>query len=462
MGVRSQFDFFRVLLTRNAGAELLLETSPRGACLPLVTVPTDTRTAQELTQAVERRWGLRAYVLLVLPSEHAPGSHAATAVLEAWPPFDAVPVGTQWHPVTSLTSIDCADRSAFDVIERAFQTLGRHQSGDLEGPFVKTGWLRSVTNWVETQAAAAGLRLTGTFRELSAAPRFALLRFETNGPALWFKAVGEPHLHEYSVTRKLATMFPEFVPQIVGFRPDWNAWLTLESEGLPLDDTSRSTRWEAAAETLALLQVGSLGRRFELLEAGCKDLRPCRLVEWVGPFLEAAGKAMESQVKSSPARLTPEEVHALGPTITAAFEELEDAGVPSSLGHLDVNPGNIVVAERRCVFLDWAEAYVGPPFCAFQYLLQLCQRLRQDAADIRPALGAHYTNVWKHFASTKQVEISFKLAPLLAAFTYGAAEIQWQKPVSIRPECPAYLRSLVRRMKREADVLREGRFECAP
>jgi hypothetical protein len=53
------------------------------------------------------------------------------------------------------------------------------------------------------------------------------------------------------------------------------------------------------------------------------------------------------------------------------------------------------------------------------------------------------------------------LAPLLAAFAYAVGAGAWMQPERLRdPKTAGYLRSLVRRMNREANELGERRSSC--
>jgi Ser/Thr protein kinase RdoA (MazF antagonist) len=171
---------------------------------------------------------------------------------------------------------------------------------------------------------------------------------------------------------------------------------------------------------------------------------------------------MERQRKPSPEPLSRHDLLALGREIRSALEELEADGVPNTLEHRDMNPGNIVVSDSRCVFLDWAEACVGPPFFSFQYLIEHCRRLRTRNPHNEASLVSHYRSIWTRLASPEQIGTASKLAPLLAAFAYAAGGFVWHDPENMPSETAAYLRSMIRRMKREADMLRESRVACVP
>jgi Phosphotransferase enzyme family len=457
---QSDHDLFRILLYRKDEREILLETTWEGLRLPVLSAPAHTRTAEEITTAIRNTWNLETYCLFPLSGSARPQSLVRDQVAEACYPGCGCPAGMEWLPVVSLSEGVFQSPSDFRAVENSLRTFEQYHHDELPGFFGKPGWLRAVTDWVGKQAGAAGLGLTGRFRQLNASPTFSLIRFETDGPALWFKAVGEPNLHEYSITLKLASAFPGFLPNILGSRPEWNAWLSLEAEGAELDATSPAPAWEVAGESLAELQVSSIGQRFELIDVGSKDLRPWSLRNLVEPFFDSMTNLMGRQRKISPARLSRHELLALRGKITSALEELEADGLPNTLGHLDLNPGNVVVSDSRCVFLDWAEAYVGPPSFSFEYLLQHWRRSRPQDSLAGASLASHYAKAWRPFASSGQVAVSFKLAPLLGPFACATASSAWHDPESIPSETASYLRGLVRRMKREADTLEEKRAPC--
>jgi hypothetical protein len=365
----------------------------------------------------------------------------------------------RWVGVAMLSANDFEDDVAFATLRDSLAVIEGYARGELHGTFGRPGWLRDVTEWVQTEAKPFGLSLTGSFRQLNASPTFSLIRFETNGPALWFKAVGEPNLHELPITLKMAADFPEFIPSVIASRPEWNAWLALESEGALLDASSDDSAWRTAAESLAALQIATFGRRFEFLEAGCKDLRPCSLLPLVAPFLDVITDIMKQQTKVAPPPLSGKELLSLGSEIGASLEEIVDSAIPNTLGLLDANPGNVLERRGCCVFLDWAEAYVGPPFFTFQYLLEHRRRSQTLNSPQEGPLVSSYAKPWTRFASSKEIAAVFRVVPLLAVFAYAVGSRSWrQEPVHV--ESAQYLRGLTRRMKREADVLRESRSKC--
>jgi len=451
---------FRILLYRNDAAEILLETTSEGFRLPVLCVPAHRREAEEITGAIRTSWNLETYGLFRLPAAVSAHPFVHDYVVESCQADTDGPLGMEWLSMGSLSVEAFQTRSDFAAIQNSLLILDQYRGNELPGPFGKPGWLRTLTDWVDRQASAAGLHLTGAVRQLNASPTFSLIRFATDGPALWFKAVGEPNVHEHRVTIKLAAAFPKFLPDILASRPEWNAWLSVESKGSPLGECSSETAWAGVAETLALLQISSFGRRFELIEAGCRDLRPCMLLDLADPFFDSMTQLMKRQTKISPATLSRCELLALGREITSALGELEDAGIPNTLGHLDLNPGNILVSPTRCVFLDWQAAYIGPPFPSFQYLLEHWHRFRGEDSRHEESLVRSYLKHWVRFASTSQIASLCRIAPLLAAFMYALSIPHSINPENINQQTAGYLRSLSRRMMREVRALGERKALC--
>ena len=130
------------------------------------------------------------------------------------------------------------------------------------------------------------------------------------------------------------------------------------------------------------------------------------------------------------------------------------------LGHLDLNPGNIIIAANQCIFLDWAEAYVGNPLFSLEYLLQHARRAFGEASDVRTKMIAAYCAEWHVVASPTAVTAALAFAPLLAVFAYAAGTDTWRQPQELEEPTAGYLRSLARRMHREAKQLADRRTLC--
>ncbi len=452
---RRPTDLYRVLLLSplsKSGDKLLVAAKRPPLTLPCVEIPKWERVAENMNAAVRKRYGMSAICLFTpdVSDNTTDIDCPLYQVMVAREDNCAPPEEMYWLPIGSFSDQSFADPQDFSAIKNALRQTSEPQNERAERPFAKLGWLEELLCWIQHQIDPHGLRLNGELRQLNASPTFALLRLETNGPALWFKAVGKPNLREFSISIVLAKLFPGFVPTIIATHPVWNGWLATESPGSTLEEVWDACVWERTAQTLAELQIASINKTHDLLDAGCKDLTISFLVSVVDPFFEVMPVLMERQQKASPQPLDREYLQTLAQQIKEVLSEWADLDIPDTLGHLDFNPGNIVCSADQCVFLDWAEAFVGPPFLTLEY--SRVHLTKQDHGDLTldSAVKFAYARKWASELAADVVEKAQVLAPILAVFAYAAAQEQWRDGAArFDPSSAAYLRALTRRMQKE-------------
>ena len=453
-GAAVSTDRYRLLLLRKRGSEILVTGRPAYLHLPCVEIPRWQRIAENITAKVWDRYRLPAICLFALDSSIVAQDSPQTRyqVVEIPESVSETPEATWWTRAASLTEGAFADEQDAAAIAAAFAQIREAENDDIPGPFAHPGWIEKLFSWVGQEIKPLGIRLLGGLRQLNASPTFALLRLDTDGPALWFKAVGEPNLREFSISVTLSQLFPDFVPAVVATHQKWHGWLTTEFPGVALSELPVGKDYERAAATLAELQVASLDKTDLLLAAGCRDLCVSSLLRLVEPFLEVMAEQMERQEKTHPPALNRQQLKTLGGQIKEALSGWAELQIPDSLGHLDFNPGNILCSTERCIFLDWAEAYIGPPFMTFEYF---CEHLhRMGHTQIDASIPRHYMRPWESLLSPTLIAQAQMLAPLLSVFAYAAAAEDWHDPALLSQSGRApYLRSLTRRMLREAEIL---------
>jgi hypothetical protein len=453
---------WRVIVVSEDRSNVLLSTGPSGFVLPAVDLPQLQRVAENLGTAMKNDWGCEVLCLFALePAQPAHAGHGDYLVAEYLRPSsrpEARTIGTGWLAIGSLSADRFKDIDDYRAIRDCLlRRHGKQRSGDQEteaAPFVKPGWFRELRNWAGEVIRPRGLELTGGFTQFTGSPAFSLIRLATSGPAVWFKAVGQPNRREFGITIQLAQQFPKYIAQVLGTRPDWNGWLSSEAEGVNLSETHELPCWETAASELASLQVDSIGRVANLQSLGARDLGISAISDMVRPFLAVANQFAE-RFSDGPEQLCPPELRGdallnLGEQIGEAMARLRQLQLPETIGHLDLNPGNIVVSTAGSRFLDWAEAYTGNPFLSFEYLRQHGRRAFPNHPSAEQKLEASYSAVWKQVISAETVAKALQLAPLLAVFAYAAGNTWTQPDKRGGPDNAAYLRSLTARMHREA------------
>jgi len=458
---QDQRDSYRLIVTRRNASEIFLLQDGSRLALPRVAIQPRQRVAEQLVSEVTGKWGLESYCLFIpsVPASDRNGGGTKCAVMESVQHNDKLSAGTHWMAPPVAT--DCSDREDAAAIREALGELDSYVRGDRPGPFARPGWLRELIRWVEEQIGPLGLRLIGGFQQWNASPTFSLLRLETNDGAVWFKATGEPNSHELSVSVLLARLFPRHVPRILGIHRSWNGWLSAEASGTALDEISDCSTWERVAGELAELQIASIGKSRELLGGRCKDLRLPGLVKCVDSFLARMADFMAAQEKTSPAPLSNSELASLGEGLKESCSLLQSFGLPDTIGHIDFNPGNILVSPERCVFLDWAEGCVTNPLITFEYLRRHMERsgVKQPAADAR--LCTAYLRPWAAYFSQEELRRAMAAAPPVAVFVHATCGDTWHTldPVS-NPASAGYFRSLARRMYRDTVLAAERSELC--
>ncbi len=454
-------DTYRLIVTRRNASEILLSQDGSAWTLPWVAIRPRQRVAEQLVSELNRELGLETYCLFVpnAPTSGRNGGGTKSAVMESVRHNDIAPAGTCW--MTSSAAADCGDAGQAAAIRESLEELDSYARSEKTGPFARPGWLRDLFQWVEEQVSPLGLRVTGGFQQWNASPTFNLLRLETNDGALWFKATGEPNSHELPVSLLLARLFPNHVPRILGVHRSWNGWLSAEVTGTALDEISDCSTWEHVAGELAELQIASIGKSRELLEGKCKDFRVAEIVKFIDPFLARMPELMVAQEKKSPAPLSNSELASLSDGLKESCSLLQSFGLPDTLGHLDFNPGNILVSHEHCVLLDWAEGCVTNPVITFEYLRRHMERsgVKEPAADSR--LAAAYVQPWAAFFSPEDLRRALAAVPPVAVFVHAIAGDNWRTldPVS-NPALAGYFRGLTRRMYRDAVRAAEGSELC--
>jgi aminoglycoside phosphotransferase len=450
-------EIFRVLLLRKPGEALLVRADDQSASLPVIQIPKHTRIAEESNQAVLNAYGVEAYCLCTRTLSEVPSSSFRLLVMQTRGPVADAPARTSWTPLEFVVPTTFRNCEEFRLVSEWVSSSEATRQPDF---FTQPRFLTTVFEWVRECANSVAIEPTGEFRQLNCGPEFNLIRFAGEPKSLWFKAVGGPNRHEFSVTVTLAQLFTLFLPHVLGTRRDWNAWLACEAPGTPLGDLADLDSWKTAAAALARLQIGSIGQGLHLINAGCRDLRDCCLRSRLGPFLELAAELMAEQRTASPAPLSRLEIRTLGSKIEQAVETLAETHIPNTLGHGDPNPANLIIDGNHCVFLDWSEAFVGHPFLTISYLLEY---LRRDAAKrnwVEPVLDV-YAARFRHHFDVQAVDAACAVAPLLAAFAFASA-IALPQPTAALPQADVtrLIRSLVRRMHREAQTLTTERILC--
>lgn len=430
-------------------SKILVSRGKAGLCLPSVGIRAHLRLAASLTSATEEFLGVRTVHCFSLPSL---SRRAAYRVMECIADERGSSAAFEWKAVRELTADCFTDQTDFEAV---LKTLSRTRDTTVPAPepFSRLGWFAEVRQWVNESVERCGLHLTGDFQQWNAAPGFSLIRFATDDRAVWFKAAGKQLARELEITRGLCGLFPDYTVRLVALNPKWNAWLAAEAEGCAMDEVTCPEAWQYVAGRLADLQIASIGHAQAILRSGATECSTPLLLQRIPEFIEEARALMAQQQKPSSAALTDDQLDELRDAIERSVCEADELGAPAALGNIDFNPGNVVVNRvASCTFLDWAGAYVGYPFATFEYLLEHLRRM-PNASDGRLERLQHaYWRRWGARLDQAQMAALRRITPLLSVFLF-ADHMRRERGNVNDASSAGYMRSLLRRMKRESDLM---------
>jgi len=452
---RDERDSWGILVVSPDGEQILLHREGENFSLPRVEIPRYERVAANINRTVQQDLGIPVISLYpIVPAGCGDLAGARYHAVAAIPKNDDLPRAGAWKSMSSLSaeSFPCE----LDYLSiHAFRT-GLEPKGDEPdtGPFLKPNWFPAVMRWVEDALGPLVLHLTGSFQQFNADSLFSLIRFETNGRAVWFKAVGAGNSREFPLTLALAQLCPARIPKILANKPKWRAWLAVEASGVCLAESSDPRQWEDAAADLAFLQIASIPASDALRSAGVRDLTCHSLRLLAESFFAFFTSSPPASLASGGNTLTREEIEDLKNAVLDCVALLEAIGLPNTMGHMDLNPANIFFTETGCVFLDWAEGFLGNPLLSFEYLLQHFCRAVSPGAQEETRFREAYLVPWRDVVSSVGLQAAISNAPLAALFAYAAT--LWSDSTKRTPNLAGekYIASLVRKMRRIAAIAR--------
>jgi hypothetical protein len=408
--------------------------------LPRIQIPARRRPAEELQKAIKSRWGLEVFALEIWNA--GPGDEACV-IAELLTPDRAA----------ALKKLPFERLKGSDLSEEECRLLELLLAGETKTCVSCPGWIDEALAWAGSATGSTFSSKSG-IAQWNAGGGFVLLCARSDaGQKYWIKAAGERNAHEFAITQLLAKSYPEFLPKLIAIQAQWNAWLT-EDAGTPISEVPDADELVPAARSMARLQLLTVGRVAPLLETGAFDQRLAVLRSHIDRIIEYLMRAMARQASTNPAPIAADRLLEVGEILRDACFRLEALGLPETLIHNDVNPGNILCDGANLVFTDWAETAVGNPFT-------VCERMCRLNPSHRKSLQAVYRDCWSDRLSDKDFEEAFNLTHLVAVYAYLYGRGTWLKQTEgAPPKLDSYRRGLARHMDRAAREIALGESLC--
>jgi Phosphotransferase enzyme family len=391
---------------------ILFLRSDRDWRLPRVATPELwLANAAAIVPAFERRLGTTPWLLRALRDEQDEGMKRTEAVLElalrdpGWQP----PAHGRWVGRDELEALRLRDEAQRELLGTYLDALEGGEIPAARPPWATPGWFEDVLAWVVPELERLGRRLHG-IDQVKHWSISSVLRVRTDGPDLYFKVSARLPLFvaEEAVTSRLAERFPGYVPAPVAVDAD-RGWMLLPELGDLLDWEPPLELHQELFRRYAALQRRSVDVTAELLADGCLDRRLNVLETQLDPLL-ADPEATR--------RLTPDEVAELtrrAPELKEACRRLDACGVPNTLVHGDLHPGNVARFDGELVYFDWTDACIAHPFIDLHSLQWEKDETR------RAALLEAYLGAWEGAAPPERLREAVSLAAVVTPLHHAVS-----------------------------------------
>jgi phosphotransferase family enzyme len=315
-------------------------------------------------------------------------------------------------------------------------------------------WLDPVLSWIREQIDAEKASITEfTILRGSSVPG-CLIRVHTTSGLLYFKSVMTFLSHEPKLTSTLSKLYKNQIPEVVGVDYERHWLLTRDVGGHSLENTSNIQRWEEALRIFSQMQLSCADYLDHLSMSGCLNWRLDRLETEIDGFFDFAYSLGTEKAENL--------IHQKGGTVSALAAYLKESciqlnsyDIPQSLVHGDFNLDNIYVTNERCVFLDWAEGYVGYPFFVLVDFLAHISHNRPELNDFHASFHTAYLEPWTKYMSTARLKEAFQLSRPLAVLRYALRVIESELSIGEitledKERLATFLNSLILHMHRYA------------
>ena len=396
---------FTGLLRHPSEPRVLLLRADRTWRLPSVVADRDTwiADARAAVPAYERRLGTRPWILRVLGWTDGHAVQELEIADEDWRP----PRNARWAGREDLARlrVDETQRGvALEYLEALDNVPPRRP------PWSRRGWRDEVQAWLDQELARLGRRRVA-LDQVKVWGISSVLRVETDRGDLWFKVSAKLPLfvNEAVVTQRLAKRFPGFLPEPVAVDED-RGWILLQ----PFAELGWQAPLDVRCELFRRfggLQASTAGLVDELLADGCLDRRAGVLDRQLDGLLAD---------RSALHLLTTAEVRALrrlAPSFHESIRRLDALGLPPTLVHGDLHPGNVARIRGELAYYDWTDGCVAHPFVDLHSLQW------EEEETVRAALLDAYLEPWREVASEETLREAVALAqvvtPLHHAVSYA-------------------------------------------
>ena len=296
------------------------------------------------------------------------------------------------------------------------------------------GWWQDAAKWIGDRVATDGagriLRLT----QLRAWDSSCVIQVHTEGGEYFFKAM-PANTRERAVVVFLASRIGGGVPQVVAHDPNRQWMLMRRSAGDSLEQHQNLERWAAGVAAYAAIQVRCVSLTADLARCGCLTLDMHRLEEEIERLIADTAAMLPDE----PDGLSASQIEYLRkqvPTLKHGCRRLAASGVPFTIDHGDLWPGNILANETGCTIIDWEDVRIAHPFLSIAPLIAGMDTY-QPTMNLRGALDRFrdiYSGAFSEWTGSQQMRETFAIAEPIGMMDMAIR--YWRQPqatVAVNP-----------------------------
>ncbi|SBT52435.1 phosphotransferase family protein [Micromonospora auratinigra] len=288
-------------------------------------------------------------------------------------------------------------------------------------PWAQPGGPARSLAWAKRELDRLGRPVTGVNQQRSW-NLSAIWRLDGPQGSAWLKQVPAFFRHEAAVLRWLATATPDLAPTLLA--ADDTGRILLDH--IPGDDRYAADQAERAAIAADqhTVQRRAIGDADALVAAGVPDLRGPTLARWIRDRLAGHDTSVVADLLAD---------------LDARMDRVRACGLPDTLVHGDLHPGNVRGDGRSRTIIDWGDAFVGHP--AFD-ILELTEGLDEiDTAPLVAAWAARWRAERPDSDPERAVDLLRPVAALRLAAVYAMflANIEPSEHPYHRDDVPACL-----------------------
>ncbi len=393
-----------------------------------------------INAAVMEMLGLRATTLRCLDTTYDPtqdrvsSSYALESQDAQWP----LPPGARWADAGDLDAISLAQPELTPALCDWLDFRQPQETQPNRAAWYEPGWFAQAESWMTLALAQMGRSLSSPVVQVRVWQRSCLLRAETDGGPVYFKAVPPIFAHEPAITHALAARYPQHIPTVLARHPRLPWFLMAQVDGVSLTQRQDIAIWESALRTFALIQIDLAGRVERLVELGCPQRDLAQMPDQMAQLLDDAGLLLPSR----PAGLGDEDratIRAMLPALGIKARRLAEIKLPQTLEHGDFWPGQVLIVDHEPpappqnsrrpplsqpsapsshpVFIDWSDCSIAHPFFSLSLFDDIVEMegYLSDVPKLRERLRNAYLGPWTVYAPMKELIEAFELARPLAA-----------------------------------------------